>query len=1026
MRSQAIVWITAVIMLCAVTSPARALDPAKTLNQYVHDVWDSDDGLPQISVQTITQTPDGYLWAGTQEGLVRFDGVAFRVFDKKNSPTIGHNNISALVVGPGGELWAGTNGGGLLCYQDGEFRAWTSADGLSSDVILSLALGEDGTVWIGTSVGLNTLRGGEIGEIRAPAGRRLGGIESLLIDRGGVVWAGTRSAGVARVTGGHAEMLTGEHGLPDGAVYALHQGVDGTVWIGSEAGLSRWLHGALDRCHFAGPLASVTIKSIHEDRERSLWVGTEYDGLYRLRDRELANIGVADGLPHHHVMSLFEDQEGSLWMGLLGGGLNRLRDAAFITIGTREGLTHDDVWTVCEDSAGQLWVGTEVGLNVLVDGRPSHFPEQSEFRNIAVMSALQDHRDGAMWFGTYGEGVSRVAGGEITVFDAGRGLANDNVLVLAQASDGAIWVGTVDGLSRIQRDAVTSFGPEHGLPHTNIRVIHEDRGGTLWIGTEGGGLARWVDGAFQPVDLGAEIAPAQRVVYSIHEDQDGTLWFGTAGGLLRYRDGSTVAITSRQGLYNETIYRILDDGAGNLWMSCNKGIFRVSQEQLAAVADGELAAVESHTYGRAHGMKEAECNGGAQPAGARSRDGTLWFPTIAGVVTLDPAELKTNLVPPPLRIESVVADGASWDPSVEIVFPPGTRRFEFHYTAPTFLGPEQVRFRFQLGGLDRDWEEAGTRRAAYYPLLGPGSYEFRVTACNSDGVWNEEPAVFPFTVQPYFYETRLFQVLLLLGLLGAMASAFGLRIKQLRVREKTLEAAVRERTSQLHVLTEELRELSLRDPLTGLRNRRFLFERIADMKEHIDRQRDTDVHPRKNRRERRHADVLGVFLIDIDHFKRVNDELGHDAGDLVLRQFAGVLLDTVRADDIAVRWGGEEFLVVLPQADRHHLRIFAERLRRNVEAEEFLANADEPLHKTCSVGFAPYPFYDDEDAESDLSFEEIIRAADLGLYVAKDEGRNRVVLVSPGEKVPHGEEQRDQALSDPQWAEEQGYLKIRR
>ena len=1016
--------ILALIALCAwVGAPwtAAALSPERALTQYTHDVWLPDDGLPQISVQALVQTQDGYLWFGTQEGLVRFDGVRFVVFDKNNTPAITNNHIDALAEGRDGTLWIGSAGSSLIRYRDGEFRAFTREDGLASDVVLSILESSDGSLWVGTTGGLNHLDGGTMTVFDTANGMSDNIVNALAEGPDGAVWLGTRGGGVNRLIDGVFQSFTSDDGLASDSVEALFVDGKGRIWIGTEGeDLHEFKDGHIVRHPATSGVGPAAIRSFWEDGDGNLWIGTLHDGLFRYHDGQFDSFTTADGLAHNHVSALTTDREGSLWIGTYGGGLNRIRESPFTSYSTREGLSHNEIWAVLEDPSGGMWLGSETGLDFLRDRAPADFADRAFFAGKTVMSLHLDS-NGALWVGTYGHGVFRLADGRRRGYTTTQGLANDKVFAIAETPDGRIWVGTNEGLSVIDDGKVTSFSTEDGLPAESVRGVHVDRTGTLWLGTRGGGVGRLVDGRFEQHPAFADLPPSQSLILAIHEDDDG-MWFGTMGGLLHLRNDRLQAFTAADGMFDDNAYRILNDGSGQLWMSCNRGIYRVDKKDLTAFSSGEIDVIPSTGFTRAHGMPSDECNGGAQPAGWRSKDGLLWFPTIAGVVAVDPQDLEMDRPPPPALLEEVRVEHELVDFDHESVFPAGSRRFEFRYTALTFLGSDKVRFRFRVDGLDDTWEEAGSRRVAYYSHIPPGDYTFRVAACNSEGVWSEDEAIYHFELKPYFYETTWFFVLCIVGALNILFGYFGLRVRSIRRKARELERAVDERTRELQNLAEQLRELSLNDPLTGLRNRRYLYETMTDRVESVTRRRARIASGSGDRREN-DENVIGVFLLDLDHFKEVNDTLGHDAGDLMLKELAVTLKDIVRTDDVVVRWGGEEFLIVLPITNRNFLRSFANRVLRRVAATEVILPDGTVIKRTCSIGFTSIPFYTNTGLE--LTFDQVIGTADLGLYVAKDEGRNRAVRITPGDKVPTDEEA-VKALADLKWAVSQGFFAIRR
>ncbi len=1010
-------------LLCA-AAPAAALNPDKAVTQYAHDVWLPDNGLPQVTVMDMVQTLDGYLWIATQGGLARFDGVRFTVFDKHNTEAFSGASVEALEEDSYGNLWVATTEGGLIRRSpSGEFTLYTADDGLASNVVLSVLEDSKGTLWVGTNAGLNRFRDGKLERLPESSGLATARVERMLEDRTGQLWLGTQGLGLCRLLDGNATCIDRDDGLGSNAVVSLAESADGSLWIGNEsAGLDRYHDGLL---YHHGPeqgMPEDTVYDLLEDRDGNLWIATDGHGVLRFADGTFTALTPAEGLSGRRCTSLLEDREGSLWIGTFTGGLNRLRDATFVTIAARDGLSADPIWTVLEDRHGAIWVGAMPGLNRIVDRQIVPFAGQQEVADCQVQSLLEA-ADGALWVGTARQGLKRLWQGRWTSWTTRNGLASNAVFGIVQGHDGVIWVSTRDGLSRIDDEGIRSYTTADGLPHNSLRPMLVDSQGTLWVGTRGGGVALVKNAEITTFDPGVELGPAHLTILTIHEDREGAIWIGTGGGLLRYRNEVTRLLDHSSGLYDEHIHKILEDDAGNYWMSCNNGIFSISKESMTDFFTGRSDRVESQVYGRSDGLLSSECNGGSEPAGWRDRDGRMWFPTIRGVVSLDPDNLQVNPVMPPVIIEEVLVDGRSLDVDRDVVLAPGTQHYDFRYTALTFLGTDKVRFRYKLEGLDSDWIEAGTRRTAYYNTLPPGEYVFQVVACNSDGIWNVNGASYRLIQKPHFHETKTFYAFCVFVLVFLVAGLFMVRIRQMRKREEELVRAVGERTRELRQLARELKELTLIDPLTGLRNRRFLFETITPVMEELSRQRAQAEKASGDRRSGPGGDGMGALIIDIDHFKSINDTWGHDAGDVVLKEFARLLLDCVRAQDVSVRWGGEEFLVVLPQTRRDSLFQFAERIRTRVEDHLFQIPG-ETVHITCSIGLAVYPFFGSSDV--DLSLNQLITVADMGLYTAKHEGRNRSIHVTPGERTPADTEEVRRALADLEWAEEAGLMRVER
>lgn len=800
-------WGAAFVVLTLCGPAAFALDPAKAVTQYMHDVWQTDQGLPQNAVQAICQTRDGYLWLGTQEGLVRFDGVRFAVFDKSNTPELTQNSISALREDREGSLWIGQRGGGLTRLRDGNFKTFTAREGLSGDRVRSIYEDREGNLWIGTSGGgLTRLKDGKFTVFTTKDGLTNDQIVSIYEDREGSLWIGTFGGGLNRYREGRFTGFGTREGLSHDQVSSIIEDREGDLWIGTfGGGLNRYRDGRFTAFTTRQGLSNDQVWSILEDQDGSLWIGT-FEGLNRFRDGSFAALVAKQGLSNDAVLSIYQDRERSLWIGTSGGGLNRLRDGKFTSFTTREGLSNDVALSIYEDRNGSVWIGTDGGgLSRFRDGRFTSFTTKDGLSNDHVVSIHED-REGSLWIGTVGGGVNRLRHGRITAFTTKQGLSDDIVYAIYEDHAGNLWMGTDGGgLNRFRDGKFTAFTTKNGLSHDRVVSIQEDRDENLWIGTSGGGLNRFRDGEFTAFTTKEGLSDDR--ITSVYEDAQGTLWIGTSGGgLNRFKDGSFTAFTTKVGLYDDRVFAILEDGQGNLWMSCNRGIFRASKKELNAFADGKLAKISSASYGTADGMRSAECNGENQPAGWKTRDGRLWFPTIKGVVVIDPAHIPINPLPPPVALEGVTADGkpVGGHPGSSFVIGPGNRKLDLQYTALSLVAPQRVKFRYRLEGFDKDWIEAGTDRTAHYTNLSPGDYTFRVKASNNDGIWNESGAALGLRLLPFFHQTRAFQVLCGLGVVLLGSGAHRLRMRRLKRRAEELERVVEEQTRDLRVANEDL------------------------------------------------------------------------------------------------------------------------------------------------------------------------------------------------------------------------------
>ena len=774
------------------SSPAKALDPAKAITQYRHEVWKTREGLPQSSAEVLVQSRDGYVWIGTQEGLARFDGVRFVVFDRASTPELRHNRILALLEDRRGRLWIGTEGGGLTVLQDGRFRTFGRADGLASDIVRALAEDVEGTLWIGTEAGLQSRDDRSFTAWADSDGISAGAVRSLVVDAAGTLLAGTAQGLVRR---------SGRRFVPAGireVVQSLHAAADGTIFAGTAHGLRILREGRIETLGPADGLPGEVVNCVLRDRRGTVWIGTS-GGLARWTGGRVSTFTPAQGLSNGNVLALLEDREGTLWVGTQDGGLNKLSDASFTPWGVREGLSADVTWAIFVDRDGAVWSGTDsAGVNVRRGERVTTIGTGDGLAAPGVQ-AIWQHPDGSVWLGTRGGGVSIVRSGKVvrTIRKAG-GLASDSICTITGTRDGSVFLGSRGGgLTRLSPSGgLTVFSEKDGLLNGTVHALHEDREGNLWIGTNGGGLFRFDGGRF--THFGREQGLSIEIVNTIHEETDGTLWVGTyGGGLNRFRDGLFSAATTREGLFDDAVFAILPDGQGNLWISCNRGVYAVSLRDLDALARGAVPRVTCRPFGAEDGMRNRECNGANQPAGARGPDGRLYFPTIEGVVSVDPSGLFLNPVSPPVLVEEVRVDDVPAPARTFLELPPGKGRFEFHYTALSLRVPSRVRFRVRLDGVDREWVDVGTRRSAYYTNLSPGSYSFRVAAANESGVWNDQGASFSFRLRPRLDQRPFFWLLAGTFALAIAYTGYRFRVARLEVRERELVGIVEERTRSL-------------------------------------------------------------------------------------------------------------------------------------------------------------------------------------------------------------------------------------
>ncbi len=775
------------------------LNPERSISQYAHDVWTTEEGLPQNSVNALVQTRDGYLWMGTYEGLVRFDGMRFTVFDKQNTPAIRDNVVYAMLEDREGTLWVGTQTGGLTAYRDGVFRTYTEADGLGSNFVTALAEGPDGALWIGVQgKGLMRLKDGVFTRYTVEQGLPGDAVVALYVDRSGTLWIGTNGYGLGRYADGVFTTYTTQDGLPHNVVWALREDRRGRLWVGTRGGgLARFEDGVFTTYTTADGLSYDHVNAIYEDRRGTLWIGTDGGGLTRLRGDRFDTHTSRDGLSGDVVWTILEDWEGNLWVGTLGGGLNRFKNSRFGVWGASEGLGDDRIRPILEARDGSVWIGTmNGGLARLKDGDVHVYTKADGLAGNSIWALCED-RTGALWIGMRRSGLARFKDGVFTNYTTADGLGNEFVRTIYETRDGALWIGSNDGgLQRFDDGRFTTYTTADGLPSNTPWTLHEDRNGVLWIGSRGGGLTRFEDGRFTTYTTADGLA--DNFVTTIYEDDEGTLWLGSYGqGLTRFRDGRFSVITSADGLFDDVVHGILEDDADHLWISSNRGIYYVSKDELNAFVRGAVNAVHPRTYGKEDGLRGVEGNA-ASPAVWKSRNGNLWFATMDGAVQVLDEEAAPDVQGHPVVIEKViVGDDEPVLLSGKIVVPPGEDKIEIHYTVLSFTSPEKMRFRFRLEGYDPDWIEVGTRRVAYYTNLSPGPYRFHVTAADVDGQWIRKSATLGLYFAPFFYQEPWFFVLLGLIFAGGMGAGVRFYLRRYEERSVALEQAVRARTLEL-------------------------------------------------------------------------------------------------------------------------------------------------------------------------------------------------------------------------------------
>ncbi len=855
-------------------------------------------------------------------------------------------------------------------------------------------------------------------------------INDVLEDPDGHLWISTEGNGLFRISPqGQLQHFRHELNVSAFTTHNLYQSSADRIWLGSADGLL-WFNPQLPnpRFHrvevFAGvnvaaitenkqgqlllgtergvyifenqqfnlldpALAKVRINKLLVDKDNTIWIGSFSDGVFRHSAIGLENLNVSKGLPNNKVYSLFQDRENSIWIGT-NAGLTRLRVSPFRNLTTQKGLVDNYVRTLMVHSDGSEWIGTTAGLNHIVAGKISTV-EFSPALRVASFRSLAEGPDGDVWVGTYADGVIRLRQGkEIARYDRRHGLGTNTVMAMLPLADGSVWLGTTGGLSLVTDGTVRTLHMVDGLPGEFINSLKLAPDGKIWVGT-GFGPAIYSHEKLTAVDIATEQGPRQ-IFDFFFESGTPYVWMATDRGVVRYdhQQQSVEVVDHRHGLPVEKFFSILQETAPQsdyFWLSSNKGVIRLLKSDLEAVVSGtqqKLQRIEH--FGELEGMLNAQCNGGSLPSALRHPDGSFWFATAMGVAQLDPAELSSfQPAPPPVVVQKVLADGIQ-NAGKTPVLAVGTRRVEFRYAGMSFLMPNRLVFRTRLLGFEQDWVDRGNQYRAEYTNLPPGNYEFQVMATYPDTDWPAHFSAVSFSMNAGWWQYKgvWFGLCVIVASLifwmyrwrtrQLLRNALHLQQQvQLQTRELQMQAAqlrslVSEKSelvAQLQQQTETLEQQVRLDALTGIANRRAFDESLQY----------------ECLRSSRLQQPMSLVLIDLDHFKRVNDLYSHLAGDVVLKRVSALLQQQVRDIDTLARWGGEEFALLLPNTTLGAALEICERIRQQI-AQIDCQDIDSSLRLTASFGVA--------NSGIQGQPRQLITQADAMLYLAKSRGRDQV------------------------------------
>lgn len=789
---------------------AFALNPALDASQYAHTAWRIRDGFSKGSINSIARTPDGYLWLGTEFGLLRFDGVRNVPWRPPPDQRLPSNHIFSLLAARDGTLWIGTSKG-LASWKAGKLTQYAE---LAGQYIFKLLEDHEGAVWAGgraVPVGkLCAIRDGGVrcyGEDGA-LGR---GALNLYEDSKGNLWAGV-SEGLWRWKPGPPKFyeLPGE---ADG-IRCLGEDDDGALLIGRQGGLQRFADGKTEAHPLTSTVGQFKAKRLLRDVDGGLWIGTQDRGLVHVHQGRADTFALSDGLTGENVYDLFEDHEGNIWAATING-LDRFRDFAVATFDKSQGLPGAIVGSVLAGGDGSVWFSTFGGLNRWNDGRMTSYRERAGRTTTGareiVVSGLPDKRleslfrdsRGRIWVATHG-GIGYL---EDDRFISISGVPRGNSLSIAEDNAGNLWLAKEPfGLINLRGGSESHLeAPWAALgrqDHASTLAADPSRGG-LWLGFHLGGVAHFTDGQVRASYAAADGLGEGRV-NQLRLDQDGTLWAATDGGLSRLINGRVATLNGKSGLPCDTVHWSMEDDARSFWLYTPCGLVRIARPELdawAAAADAGKDAprtIRATVFDSSDGVRLLPSGHHYSPQVTKSADGKLWFACADGVGVVDPEHLRVNKIPPPVHVEQITADRRTYDAASaadgRLRLPPLIRDLQIDYTALSLVAPEKILFRYKLEGHDRDWHDVGDRRQAFYNDLPPGDYRFRVMACNNSGVWNETGTFLDFSIAAAYYQTAWFRVSVAVMFLLLLGGIYQLRLRQVaRQVRRRMEERIEER-----------------------------------------------------------------------------------------------------------------------------------------------------------------------------------------------------------------------------------------
>jgi len=947
------------------------------LEDYYTQTWGTLDGLPHNGITQLTQTQDGYLWIATWEGLARFNGKEFKVFTRGSKLGLPDSAVKSLTALPdGGLLVAGARGG----ISERKNRRWKSQKPTTTMVNHAI-YDNDGNIWLALDGEGLIFRDKEnqqdttiISDIR---------VFYIAQDKNNTIWAATNRGLYAVKNKILVNNFSQHHGLPNIPVYSVYVTQENQLLVGTEKGVFKYKDNQFILIHER--LKSEAVISILQDTNDNLWFGTSNHGVFKLSKNKLENLNDNTGLPDNRINSIYEDKENSIWLGT-GSGLFRLRKAPFITLTSRQGLSGNYVRSVLSHSNGSIWVGSSKGLNKIQNNTISTVIPSNNKLPVSVLS-LAEGENNQVLVGTYTQGVFKVVNNELVPFiNKSNGLKGNEVRAILYDSKHNIWIGTTSGLvKREPNGKLTHFNKLNGLPGNFIMALTEDENGKIWVGT-GVGIATYYNNAIEIYRLKEQFDA--EYAFGFHT-KDNAIWMATDRGIIRINltTNEMVAIARSNGLPIDKIFQVVSDNEDNFWLTSNRGIIKISNEEINNVLNNKNQIVKYEIFTRGVGLLSIQANGASNPAATLHKDGSIWIATSKGVSQVSNDRLKETADKKlPVIIENFVADGKNYqlainrekEALISILLPAGTSRIIIHYAALGFLIPRHIQYQTQLLGFDKNWLNKNNQTYSEFTNLPPGNYTFNMRAKYPNGKWHNDIATITFTIPSQFWQTLWFKFLIITIVLFSFYFIYRYRIRSIQYNEARLKQLIAKQTKDLKQQADSFAYQATHDQLTDLPNRRA-----------FDAWCDSDFQQTK-----KNGDNLSLAIIDIDHFKKVNDKYSHLVGDKVIKVVANILLELSSQYPQKIkpaRWGGEEFTLLILDSKNEAFDC-CEQIRKTIENCD-LSSIAKGLSITISIGIT--------DNSSVNEYNKMINNADLALYYAKHHGRNQVKLYEKDDVFYH-------------------------